>query len=65
MPYLIADPALAEKELKFTAPQTLETMCQDLWNWQSRNPQGFDGPYIEGELSNLSPSAPDGKPRAP
>lgn len=42
VPDLTADPILAEKELGFTAPQTLEVMCRDLWNWQSKNPQGYE-----------------------
>ncbi|KAH9929770.1 UDP-glucose 4-epimerase [Fomitopsis serialis] len=46
VPDLTADPALAEKELGFTAPQTLETMCRDLWNWQTKNPTGYD---VEGQ----------------
>ncbi|KAH0837897.1 THO complex subunit 1 transcription elongation factor-domain-containing protein [Lanmaoa asiatica] len=40
VPDLTADPTLAEKELGFKAPQTLEVMCRDLWNWQTKNPQG-------------------------
>ncbi|KAF7969001.1 hypothetical protein HWV62_28666 [Athelia sp. TMB] len=42
VPDLTADPALAEKELGFKATKDLETMCQDLWNWQSKNPQGYE-----------------------
>ena len=42
VPDLTADPALAEKELGFHAPATLETMCRDLWNWQTKNPKGYD-----------------------
>lgn len=42
VPDLTADPALAEKELGFKAPQDLETMCRDLWNWQTKNPKGYD-----------------------
>lgn len=42
MPDLTADPALAEAELGFTAPRDLETMCRDLWNWQTKNPLGYD-----------------------
>lgn len=42
VPDLTADPALAEKELGFKATQDLETMCRDLWNWQSKNPQGYE-----------------------
>lgn len=41
VPDLTADPSLAEKELGFKAPQDLETMCKDLWNWQSKNPEGY------------------------
>ncbi|KAH9949329.1 UDP-glucose 4-epimerase [Amylocystis lapponica] len=43
VPDLTADPSLAEKELGFKAPQDLETMCRDLWNWQTKNPQGYEG----------------------
>lgn len=50
MPYLIADPALAEKELGFKAPTDLDTMCRDLWNWQTKNPEGYAGPFIGDEL---------------
>lgn len=41
VPDLTADPALAEKELGFHALQDLETMCRDLWNWQTKNPEGY------------------------
>lgn len=42
MPDLTADPALAEKELGFKASADLDTMCRDLWNWQTKNPNGYD-----------------------
>ncbi|TFK56333.1 UDP-glucose 4-epimerase [Heliocybe sulcata] len=42
VPDLTADPALAEKELGFKAPHSLEEMCRDLWNWQTKNPKGYD-----------------------
>lgn len=35
------DPSLARQRLGWTARRTLEDMCRDSWNWQSRNPQGF------------------------
>jgi UDP-glucose 4-epimerase len=41
VPDLTADPTLAEQELGFKAPQDLETMCRDLWNWQTMNPNGY------------------------
>jgi hypothetical protein len=37
VPDLTAGPALAEAELGFKAPADLETMCRDLWNWQTKN----------------------------
>ncbi|KDN53072.1 UDP-glucose 4-epimerase [Tilletiaria anomala UBC 951] len=42
VPDLTADPALAEKELGFKAKHSLEDMSKDLWNWQSKNPKGYD-----------------------
>ncbi|VDB92424.1 unnamed protein product [Peniophora sp. CBMAI 1063] len=42
VPDLTADPTLAEKELGFKTEYDLETMCRDLWNWQAKNPQGYD-----------------------
>ncbi|MCD4825752.1 MAG: UDP-glucose 4-epimerase GalE [Phycisphaerae bacterium] len=36
-----ADPALAQKELDWTAKIELEQMCQDSWRWQSENPDGY------------------------
>eukprot|EP00003_Mantamonas_plastica_P026056 TRINITY_DN5226_c0_g1_i2.p1 TRINITY_DN5226_c0_g1~~TRINITY_DN5226_c0_g1_i2.p1 ORF type:complete len:254 (-),score=71.75 TRINITY_DN5226_c0_g1_i2:713-1474(-) len=36
-----ADPKLANDELEWKAEFGLEKMCADLWNWQSKNPQGF------------------------
>ncbi|KAF5312072.1 hypothetical protein D9619_002706 [Psilocybe cf. subviscida] len=41
VPDLTADPALAEQELGFSAPADLETMCRDLWKWQSTNRGGY------------------------
>ncbi|KAH9923139.1 UDP-glucose 4-epimerase [Epithele typhae] len=42
VPDLTADPSLAEKQLGFKADQDLETMCRDLWNWQTKNPKGYE-----------------------
>lgn len=36
-----ADPHLAEKELGWNAQFDLDRMCEDLWRWQSMNPNGF------------------------
>lgn len=41
VPDLTADTSLAEKELGFRAKYSLEDMARDLWNWQSKNPQGY------------------------
>lgn len=37
-----ANPEKAEKELGFVAKRTLEDMCKDTWNWQSKNPNGYE-----------------------
>ena len=36
-----ADAALAERELGWKATRSLEDMCRDAWNWQSKNPNGY------------------------
>ncbi|KAE9552079.1 hypothetical protein FO519_004705 [Halicephalobus sp. NKZ332] len=35
------DPSLAAKNLDWKAEFGLEEMCRDLWNWQTKNPNGF------------------------
>ena len=37
-----ADPAKSETVLGWKATHTLEDMCRDSWNWQSKNPMGYD-----------------------
>jgi UDP-glucose 4-epimerase len=36
-----ADPNKAANELGWKVQFSLETMCRDAWNWQSKNPQGY------------------------
>lgn len=36
-----ADASLANKELNWTAERTIDEMCEDVWRWQSQNPNGF------------------------
>ncbi|HET8706718.1 MAG TPA: GDP-mannose 4,6-dehydratase, partial [Pseudomonadales bacterium] len=38
-----ADPAMAEKLLGWKAVRDIDDMCQDAWNWQSKNPNGLPG----------------------
>ena len=38
---VFCDPTKAERELGWRAEHTLEDMCRDSWNWQSKNPNGF------------------------
>ncbi|XP_059175921.1 UDP-glucose 4-epimerase-like [Physella acuta] len=38
---MCADPHKAEVELGWTAKYSLDDMCRDLWNWQTKNPNGF------------------------
>ncbi len=37
-----ADPRKAEEELGWTAVYTLDDMCQDVWRWQTANPNGYE-----------------------
>ncbi|GAA98574.1 uncharacterized protein L969DRAFT_18118 [Mixia osmundae IAM 14324] len=41
VPDLTADPTLAEKELGFKANIPLDECCRNLWNWSSKNPNGY------------------------
>ncbi len=36
-----ADPSHAKQELNWSAKKTLREMCADMWNWQSKNPNGY------------------------
>ncbi|KAF9981794.1 hypothetical protein BGZ75_006867 [Mortierella antarctica] len=38
---VVADPTLSERELGWRAEKTLQDMCDDLWRWQSQNPEGY------------------------
>jgi UDP-glucose 4-epimerase len=40
-PAVYAEASLAEKELGWKAELGIEAMCRDAWNWQQKNPQGF------------------------
>ena len=37
-----ADPAKSAEKLGWKAEKTLGDMCRDSWNWQSKNPKGFN-----------------------
>lgn len=37
-----ADPTLAQEILGFKAEKTLDDMCRDAMNWQTKNPNGYD-----------------------
>ena len=36
-----ADPALAKEELGWEAQYGIKEMCEDSWNWQQKNPNGY------------------------
>ncbi len=42
LPSYYADATLAARELGWRAEKTLAQMCEDSWNWQHQNPQGYD-----------------------
>ncbi|KAL7526228.1 hypothetical protein ACHAWF_001696 [Thalassiosira exigua] len=37
----MADPTLAKVEMGWEAGKDLEDMCNDLWSWQTKNPNGY------------------------
>ena len=37
-----ADPAKSAEKLHWKAEKTLADMCRDAWNWQSKNPMGYE-----------------------
>ncbi len=42
LPEFWANADKAEKVLSWKAKRSLEQMCRDTWNWQSRNPNGYN-----------------------
>ena len=48
---LTANPAKANKELKWKAKKTLEEACADLWRFTQKNPWGYEKPPSNGETS--------------
>jgi UDP-glucose 4-epimerase len=38
---LWADPTFANQRLGWKAQHDLQRMCEDVWRWQSNNPDGF------------------------
>ncbi|KAF9412385.1 hypothetical protein BGZ94_001050 [Podila epigama] len=41
---VVADPSLSSHELNWRATKTLDDMCNDLWRWQTQNPEGYAPP---------------------
>ena len=39
---LVADNSLAKQILKWQPKNTIEDMCRDGWNWQKKNPYGYE-----------------------
>lgn len=42
LPEFYADSTKAEKELSWKTEKTINQMCTDTWNWQSKNPNGYN-----------------------
>ena len=40
--FVVADNSLAKKILKFEPKRNIEDICRDGWNWQLKNPNGFN-----------------------
>ncbi|MDD7199593.1 GDP-mannose 4,6-dehydratase, partial [Parafannyhessea umbonata] len=37
-----ADCSKAKREMGWEAKYTIDDMCRDSWNWQSKNPNGYE-----------------------
>jgi len=37
----VADPSLAKEEMGWEAKKNLDDMCNDIWSWQTNNPNGY------------------------
>lgn len=42
LPVVYCDPKLAKEKLGWEAQLGLDEMCRDLWNWQQKNPIGYN-----------------------
>lgn len=43
LPEVWADVSKAAEVLQWRAAVSLEDMCRDAWNWQCKNPDGYEG----------------------
>ncbi|HJW47308.1 MAG TPA: GDP-mannose 4,6-dehydratase, partial [Lysobacter sp.] len=48
---MYADPSLANELLGWRAELDVEAMCRDAWLWQSLNPMGYAGPFLDRRKS--------------
>jgi len=39
---VVSNPTKANKDLKWKAERGVDEMCRDAWNWQSKNPNGYE-----------------------
>lgn len=53
VPNLTADPSVAERELGFIASRDFPCICRDLWNWRTKNPNGYSQIPLPGRLHPL------------
>ena len=40
-----SDPGKTKRELGWKAEYDIYDMCRDSWNWQKKNPNGYEGKY--------------------
>lgn len=42
LPQSYANVDLAREEINWSATRTIDDACRDSWNWQSKNPEGYN-----------------------
>ena len=40
---MLCNASLAKEELGWEAEYGIKEMCEDTWNWQKKNPNGYKG----------------------
>lgn len=58
-----ADPSRAHELLGWRAELGIDAMCSDAWLWQSLNPRGYEGPFLDRRDRSRQDAWPGGERR--
>ena len=63
VPEVYADPSRANQLLGWRAELDIDAMCSDAWRWQSLNPHGYRGPFLDRRNGGGQSAWPGGERR--